>query len=82
MRESHKTSPSALRAETSFRFLSDRQSSPTEGESDILPLPVFFFRRDFSDLRHNTGFRDKEHGVSKFLAKIEGMPARPVLGQF
>ena len=43
MRESHQSSPYALRAETSFRFQSDRQSSPTEGESDIRPLPVFFF---------------------------------------
>ena len=71
MRESHQTSPSALRAETSFRFQSDRQSSPTEGESDIRPLPVFF-RSDFSDRRHNTGFRDKSIVFLHFSRKLRG----------
>ena len=53
LRESHQTSPSALRAETSSRVQYDpprepklthkRQLSLTAGESDFLPLPVFFF---------------------------------------
>ena len=52
-----------------------RWLSPTDGESDFLPLQVFFFR-----VWHNTGFCDKSI-VFLLLAQNLGDASQPVINQ-
>ena len=71
MRESHQTSPSALRAEPIFGS-SLIDSHLPQKETAIFVLCRFFFRSDFSDRRHNTGFRDKSIVFLHFSRKLRG----------